>query len=250
MGTFVSVLVLILFVATNNRGRRRCTTEQLETVVLVVLSIFDANAIFAFVRLLFPSYFCIVWAAFFRAAFHAYWRVYLVALFDGLVAERLLDQRVGVYCVFIVVDFLLHFFHQLNEGTVMFDYESDIITPYRGFFEIERWMDRGHIAWVVVAIFRAALSSRLTNVRRLLMYLGFIALILFWHGMDRGLCCHHVFLDESSLHGVVNAMWHISIPLLLLFLFWPAAVALAEPQPIPTGPRETFFKRSTSMMHM
>jgi hypothetical protein len=250
MATLVSVLVLILFFANNSRGRRRWTTEQVETLVLVVLSIFDTNAIFTFAMLLFPSYFCVVWGAFFRSAFRAYWRVYLVALFDGLIADRLLDQHIGVYSAFFGVDFLVHMYHQLNDGTVMFDYESDLITPYRGLFELERWMDRIHIAWVVVAIFRTALSSRLRSMRRLLMYIIIIGIVLFWHGIDRGLCWHHVFIAESSLHGLVNAMWHFSIPLVFLYLFWPAAVALAEPQPIPTGPHETFFKRSTSMMHI
>jgi hypothetical protein len=111
-------------------------------------------------------------------------------------------------------------------------------------------MDRIHIAWVVVAIFRTAVSSRLGKARRLLIHVAIIGFILFWHGMDRGLCSQHVFLNESSLHGLVNIMWHFSVPLIWLFLFWPAAVAIAEPQPIPTGPGEMFFKRSTSMMHM
>jgi hypothetical protein len=214
-------------------------TEQLLTAVLVLLSIFDANALCYSISLFVPSYFFVMWNAVFSASFGGYFRVYLIAIFDALRSDDILGRQALKYLIYSLAHSVVRIYHELTPDAKLIDYESEAVTNHSVLFFLERWSDQLFITWLVCSIIYSAISPRLKYPRRLWMYLGLGAVYLFWHGADVGLCRVHVMLAEGSTHAAMTLAWRACVPLMCLFFFWPAP---APPEPLQLHSSSSYLR--------
>jgi hypothetical protein len=218
--SIIIVIVLTLFYI--RMSSHTFKSEQLLTVVLVILSLLEANAIFYSLNLFVPSYFCIVWDTIWSKWFESYFRVYVIAIFDVLCSDDVINRNLLKYSIYFVVNFLLGVYHELNPSLKFFDYNSEAVTNNKLLFFFETWSDRIFFIWLVYTVVNSAVSPRLKRPRRLRMYLGLAAVTLFWHGVEVTLCRVHVMLAEGATHAGMTLAWRAGVPLMCLFFFWPS----------------------------
>jgi hypothetical protein len=236
----ISLIILVLFHFF--MGSRSFQPEQVLTVVLVILSLLDADALFYSLGLFVPSYFFVVWNALFSTWFEGYFRVYLIAIIEALRSDDVLS-RPGKYGTYLILHFLVRVYHELSPSVKLLAYDSEAVTNHDFLFFAERWSDRLFLTWLLCTLVCSAVSPRLKRPRRLWMYLGLAAVYLFWHGLDVGLSRAHVMIADGSTHAGMTLAWRIGVPLMFLFFYWPSP---APREPLQLQSSSSFLRRLAS----